>query len=263
MLASNLVLLIGLSASSFGADDPFMGKWKLDLAKSKMAGQKIEIRASSANGFTFKEDEHSDLIIADGLDHPTHYGDTMAITQMKPDTWSITYKREGKVVLNTTWKVSRDGKKLTWTGNGIRPNGVSFKNQMTAKRIAGDSGLAGTWETTDVKLSSPREIYIAPNGTEGHTVTFPGRRQTVRLNFDGKEYPDEGPTVVEGSTTAGRRLDARTIETTERVKGRVIEVAKATVSEDGATQTIVVTEPDDPTPVLLVYRREAREKKAP
>ena len=203
--------LIFFSASALAADDPFIGKWKLDLAKSKLTGQKIEIRLSGTNGFTFKEDEHSDVIIADGLDQPTHYGDTMSITQTKTDTWAITYKREGNVVLNTLWKVSRDGKQLTWTGTGIRPNGVRFNNQMTAKRIGGDSGLAGTWETTEVKLSSPREIYIGPNGLNGHVVTFPGRRQTVRMSFDGKEYPDEGPTVAEGATTAGRRLDARTI----------------------------------------------------
>jgi len=42
----------------------------------------------------------------------------------------------------------------------------------------------------------------------------------------------------------------------EKIKGKVIETAKATVSADGATQTIVVTEPDDPTPVVLVYDRE-------
>ncbi len=53
------------------------------------------------------------------------------------------------------------------------------------------------------------------------------------MNFDGKEYPEKGPTVTEGSTSSGHRIDERTIETTEKIKGKVIEVAKATISQDG------------------------------
>jgi hypothetical protein len=78
------------------------------------------------------------------------------------------------------------------------------------------------------------------------------------MNFDGKDYPDEGPTVVEGSSSSGRRIDERTIETTERIKGKVIETVRATISADGRTHTIVITEPDDPTPLVLVYEREGR-----
>jgi S-adenosylmethionine/arginine decarboxylase-like enzyme len=78
------------------------------------------------------------------------------------------------------------------------------------------------------------------------------------MKFDGKDYPEEGPTVAVGSTSSGRRLDERTIETTEKIKGRLIEIATATISPDGAVQTIVVTEPDDNVPVTLVYERETK-----
>jgi hypothetical protein len=246
-----------LASALFGAD-PFIGKWKLDLAKSKLTGQTIEIQAVPANAYSFKEDQHIDVIFADGLDHPTHFGDTMSVAQTKPDTWAITWKRGSQVLMDTLWKVSRDGQTLTYTATGTRPNGQHFKNQMTAKRIGTGSGLAGVWQTTGVTLSSPREIYIEPFGADGHKITFPGRDQTVRMNFDGKEYADEGPTVAEGSTSSGRRVDERTIETTEKIKGKVVEMAKATVSADGKTQTIVVTEPDDPKPVVLIYEREGK-----
>ncbi len=252
------VFLVGFTASALVADDPFIGKWKLDLTRSKLSGQTIEIQSVPDNGYKFKEDEHTDIILADGLDHPTHFGETMAITQKKPDLWAITYKKGEKVLLETTWKVSKDGRTLTYTATGIRPNGQRFNNEMTAKRKGGGSGLAGTWETTAVRLSSPREIYIEPFESGGHSITFPGRNQTIRMKFDGREYPEQGPTVMEGATSSGRRLDERTIETTERIKGKVIETAKATVSADGRTYTLVVTEPDDPTPLVLVYQRELR-----
>jgi hypothetical protein len=129
---------------------------------------------------------------------------------------------------------------------------------MTARRTSGTSGLTGTWETTGVSLSSPREIYIEPWQGDGHFITFPGRKQTVRMKFDGKDYAEQGPTVEDGATSSGHRIDERTIETTERVKGKLIETATATISPDGKTQTITITEPGDKTPVVLVYEREER-----
>jgi hypothetical protein len=251
-------LLIGLFTSSLVADDPFIGKWKLNAAKSKLTGQIVEIQVLPDNSYQFKEDEHTDVILADGLDHPTHLGETMAVTKKTPDTWAITYKAGDRVLMNTIWKVSKDGRTLTYTATGTRPNGQNFNNELKAKRTSGTSGLAGKWETTGVTLSSPREIYIKPFGSGGHSITYPGRKQIIRMNFDGKDYPDEGPTVAEGSSSSGRRIDQRTIETTERIKGKVIETARATISADGLTHTIVITEPGDPTPLVLVYERERR-----
>lgn len=264
MLPVNIrfLLLAAISVSALLAEDPFVGKWKLNLAKSKLTGQTIEIEQVPGSGYRFKEDEHSDIILVDGLDHLTHFGDTMAITQNQPDTWAITYKRDGRVVTETTWKVSKDGKTLTYTAAGTRPNGQHFTNQMTAKRTGGGPGLAGTWETTAVALSSPLEIYIEPYDSTGQVVTFPGRNQVVRMKFDGKDYPDEGPTVVEGATTSGSRISDKVIETTEKIRGRVIETAKATISDDGSTQTIVITEPGDKNQSVLVYDRETASGKS-
>jgi hypothetical protein len=255
MLRSVLFFVL-VTAAATAADDPFIGKWKLSLAKSKLTGQTIDVQEVSPDHYRFQEDEHSDIIFADGLDHVTHFGDSMAITKKSADTWGITYKRGATVLMDTVWKISPDGKTLTYTATGKRPNGQHFKNQMSLRRTSGTSGIVGIWETTDVELSSPREILIAPYSAGGHFITFPGREESVRLKFDGKDYPDHGPTVPAGSTSSGHRIDEHTIETTEKVKGKIIETAKANVSADGATQTIVVTEPGDPTPVILVYERE-------
>jgi hypothetical protein len=250
------VIFITLISTAAAADDPFIGKWKLSLAKSKLTGQTIDIQEVSPDHFRFQEDEHSDIIFADGLDHVTHFGDSMAIKKQSEDTWAITYKRGEAVLMDTTWKISADGKSLTYTAKGTRPNGQHFNNQMMLKRTGGTSGLAGTWETTNVTLSSPDEIFIAAWATGGHLITFPATNHTLRMRFDGKEYSDAGPTVPAGSTSSGHRIDEHNIETTEKVKGKVTETAKATISADGATQTMVVTEPGDPTPVILVYERE-------
>jgi hypothetical protein len=173
------LLVVALSASALLAQDPFIGNWKLSLAKSKLTGQSIEIQEMSPGAFMFKEDEHSDFIFADGLDHLTHFGDSMAITIKDANTWAITYKRGDRVTMDTIWKVSPDSQKLTYTATGTRPNGQHFENKMILKRTGGTTGLvglAGDWEAIDFELSSPREIDIVPYGADpSHEV----RRQTL------------------------------------------------------------------------------------
>ena len=257
MLRRFALLVIFVFAAT-AADDPFIGTWKLDLAKSKISGQTIEIQETGSGSYVFKEDAHSDEIFADGLDHLTHFGDTMAITRQSTDTLIVLYKRGNVVTLNTVWKVAADGQTMTYTATGTRPNGLRFTNQMKLRRKTGTSGFSGVWESFDVELSSPREIYIEPWSGTGQLITYPGRKQSVRMKFDDKRYPENGPTVAADSTSSGHRIDAHTIEITERIKDKIIETAKATISADGQTQTIVVTEPGDPKPVVLVYSREAR-----
>jgi hypothetical protein len=109
-------------------------------------------------------------------------------------------------------ELAADSKTLLYTATGTHPNGQHFNNKMTLRRNSGDTGLAGIWECVDVELSSPREIYITACGRSGHSILFPGRKQTVKMNFDGKEYPEDDPTVPRGTTSSGRRVDERTIE---------------------------------------------------
>jgi hypothetical protein len=250
------IVLICSVSSSLAAADPFLGKWKLDLAKSRLTGQSILIEEVSGNNYMFKEDEHSDTILADGLDHPTHFGETMSIVKKTADEWAIAYKKDGRVLMNTVWKVSADGQTMTYIATGTRPNGQGFKNQLTAKRTAGNAGLVGTWESTDVKLSAPDEIRIESYDRDGHTIIFPARKATIRMKYNGRNYREEGPTVEDGSTSSGRRIDERTIDTIERINGKIVETARATISADGKTQTIVGTEPGAKNPVVLVYERE-------
>jgi hypothetical protein len=71
--------LLVFFALSLAAADPFIGNWKFDPARSKLTGQIIRIAQLPDNNYEFRDDEHPDVILADGLDHPTHRGDTMAV----------------------------------------------------------------------------------------------------------------------------------------------------------------------------------------
>jgi hypothetical protein len=256
MLHRNFRILLAswtFSVSCFAAD-PFLGTWRLNLEKSHLTGQKIQIEALSGNTFRFTEDETSDEILADGLDHPTHFGETMSIKKIGPSSWDIDYKRAGKLYMDTQWVVSPDGQTLTYTAHGTRPSGQHFVNQLTAKRVSGGPGLAGTWESTSVKLSSPEQFQVQAFGADGYAFYFRDRKSTLRLKLDGKPYPELGPTVPDGFTSSGKRINDRTIELHNAIKKKEIEVERITISADGNTETLSVAEPGQKA-VDFVYDR--------
>jgi hypothetical protein len=71
---------------------------------------------------------------------------------------------------------------------------------------------------------------IAKDGTKTTTV--------YTANFDGKDSPITG--APNSETVTLKRLDARTTERTDKKGGKVTQVLKRVVSEDGKTMTVTV-----------------------
>jgi hypothetical protein len=125
-LAMLFVLTIGLWA----ADDPFMGTWKLNLAKSNYGsaptpksetiklepwedGAKATVDMVTAQGRAI----HYELAAKyDGKDYPIKgdpLADTIAVKRTDANHAESTWKKDGKVVSRVQEVISRDGK--TWT----------------------------------------------------------------------------------------------------------------------------------------------------
>jgi hypothetical protein len=65
--------------------------------------------------------------------------------------------------------------------------------------------------------------------------------QSYDAKFDGKEYPtsnDPGNTMV-----SLKRIDANTIEETDRRGGKVTDIIRSTLSSDGKSVSVVDTDP--------------------
>src|ERR1043166_8065733 len=105
-----------IAATSRAADEPFIGKWKLTLSKSKLADQ-MTIAPAGANRYTltFAGIGDTETLVADSTQQPGIQGSTISITIEAPGTWKIERKRDGRTVLSAIWKLSDDGKKLTDT----------------------------------------------------------------------------------------------------------------------------------------------------
>src|ERR1700752_1435999 len=99
LLAAIAVLCVGAAPLSRAADERFIGKWKLNLSKSKLADQ-MTIAPAGANKYTliFAGVGDTETLVADGTDQPGVSGTTISITIEAPNNWKIVRKRGGRTV---------------------------------------------------------------------------------------------------------------------------------------------------------------------
>jgi len=135
------------SMTSFAQTDPFIGTWKLNLAKTKYSpgpppqsgtvtyeavgqGYKITIKGTDADGKPINSQFTGNF---DGKDYPVSGNPDQDMTTLKRiDAYKIefTRKKAGKVVATVTSAVSKDGKTRTVTEEGVTAKGEKFRNTV-------------------------------------------------------------------------------------------------------------------------------------
>ena len=253
-----LLAAVCLTGSNVLAVDasPFVGKWKLNAAKSVLAGFRTKIEDAGNHEFKFTTGDDVETLIIDGQEHPIRWGGTRIITEVAPNHWKSVYKRDGKIISTDEWSVSNDGQELYYMTAGTKPDGSTFKNEFKNKRVAGTSGQVGTWESTEVDPASYPDFVIEPLEGGGLARVVPSYQSRRLLKFDGKDYPNEGPQASPGATTASKRIDERTIEITDKLKDQIMDTRRLEVSADGKTLTDTFTFPGVEKKEVDVYGRQ-------
>jgi hypothetical protein len=247
-----------LSAGTvWAADDPFVGKWKLDPDKSKLSDQ-MKVGAAGANRYTFDFGSgDTETIVVDGTDQPGLFGTTFAVTAVAPDTWTGVRKKDGHVLLTGIWKLSADGKNLTDTFTSYQADGSTRRLDYVYTREEGaGSGFVGTWVSTSEKVNSTYEVEIAPYEGDGLSFILRAQQSTKSLKFDGKDYLVQGPNLPEGYAVSGRRVNDRSLEIADKVGSKTIDRQQVEVSADGKTLTMSVQPAGTNKPNVLVFDRE-------
>jgi hypothetical protein len=146
-----VLLAIGLAAS-LSAADPFVGVWKLNMAKSKFqSGQAPRQQITTITEADGQTRIKIDGIAADGtptlVDYkiPTNGGmgtmqkskayDGVSAKMLGPGEREIDRLKDGKVVYTVVGKVSADGKSITTVSKGISPLGLPVENTGVYDRI--------------------------------------------------------------------------------------------------------------------------------
>jgi len=127
-------------------ENPFVGTWKLNVANAKVVGslkvpqsetmtvvaqglvEKVTYDGIAADGSPISYSYTTNL---DGKDSPVSGApsfDTVAVTRVDVNTHTSVAKKAGKTVRTTRSAVSKDGKVMTVTGQGMNAQGwpISF-----------------------------------------------------------------------------------------------------------------------------------------
>jgi hypothetical protein len=267
------VVCLGIG-TLWAANDPFLGKWKVNPSKSKLIDE-MRVEAAGENRYTFTFGPGQvDTIVADGSDQPALSGTTLSITVKGPNNWEVVRKMKGRTLLRAQWTLSEDGKTLNDAFTQYLPDGTTLFSQplpdgstlflpYVYERTAGNSGFPGTWDSESAKVKAGLELEIQPY--EGDGLSFdsgpasgPDAKMARRMKFDGNDYPDLDPNGGDkGTAYSGRRVNERSLEITEKFKGKITGTRQIELSSDLKTLTVTVRLAGQNRPQsMLVYDRE-------
>ena len=79
----------------------------------------------------------------DGSDQPGFGGTLLPVKPAAPDTWIVERKKDGRLLLKATWKLSKDGRTLTDYFREFEADGATLSMDYLYQRVGGGSGFAG------------------------------------------------------------------------------------------------------------------------
>ena len=250
-----LLLAFLVVGTLWAADDPFIGQWKLNPSRSKIVDV-MKVGSLGGNKYTFSDDGSGpETIVADGTDQPGISGTTFSFTVEGPDTWKVVRKKDGRVLLIAIWNLSGDGDTLkddfTSFGQDGSPSNVKYVYKRTA---GGGSGFAGTWVSATV--TSVEMLHVQPYETDGLSFLDDFQGLTTNVKFDGKDYPILGPNSVPGFVSSARRVNAFSLELTDKFKGSHVDTRNIELSPDLKILTMTVHTSESGEPNILVFERQ-------
>jgi len=251
-----LVLVACLAtATLWAATDSFVGDWKLNPSKSKLIDL-MKVESLGGNKYAFDFGIGAERIVVDGTDQPGAYGTVLSVAVEGPDTWRVVRKKDGRMVITATWKLSQDGNSLSDAYTEFVSNGSSSTVNFLYKRTAAGPGFAGTWESP-VGMGNLESVFqIRPYEGDGLSFKHSSEEGTRNLKFDGKDYPVVGRGAAQGSTSSARRVDERTLEITERLNGKITRTEQVELSPDLKTLTQTVRPVGQRDPNIFVFERQ-------
>lgn len=234
------LLVVGLLiGTSWAANDPFVGQWKLDPSRSKLTDE-MKVTKVSRNKYAFElGGGEPETIVIDGTFQPGIGGTTLSVAPEGPN-WKVVRKKDGRTLLTATWTLSKDGSSLADDFTSFGQDGSPSNVKLQYKRTAGDrSGFAGTWVRNEIP-SSAITLQISPYENDGLSLTS-SAGTTTNLKFDGE---------------SARRLSTSAFEVIQRSEGKVILTKQYELSPDLKTLTITTRIAGHTAPNIFVFEHQ-------
>jgi hypothetical protein len=218
----------------------------------------MKVEAAGANKYilTFAPGA-VDSVVADGSDQPALQGTTLSVTAKGPDNWVVIRKMKGRTLLTGYWTLSADGKTLNDDYTEFAPDGKKTNIPYVYERTAGSSGFTGTWDSDSEKVKPGIELQIEPYEGDGLSFDSRGADMVEKIKFNGNDYPAVDPDASPGSASSGRRLNERSVDITEKLKGEITGTRRIELSRDLKTLTMSLHLVGQNRPQsILVFDRE-------
>ena len=245
----SLAIVCLATGTLWAVDDPFLAKWKVNPAKSKLTDE-MKVVSLGGNKYSFDFGGGSpETIVADGTDQPGNGGTTMSTKIVSPNEWIGTRKKDGKVQIRGIWTLSKDGKTLHDDFTFFPDNGKTVHLVYLYERRGAGAGFAADWVSTSGKVDSEIELEIQPYGSGGLSFSSPGLGLALKVKFDENDSASAGP---DASTFSGRRVNQHLLELTNKSQSMQFEV-----STDQKTLTMTIRQTGDDKPRnILAFERE-------
>jgi len=243
-LVGTLFAVVALSAASIcQAQSAFDGTWRVDLSKTKFSPKPLSFYISGGWYHCSGSCNPTYAVAADGQDHAVqgHAYDMLSVTIVDPHTISVVAKKGGKVMWEQTRTVSKDGKMLTVKSTEhSMTSDQSSTFDTVAKRsgmaVAGVHATSGKWVIEKQSGSGGELLTTYKMGDDGLTMTA-GSGETYTAKLDGSDYPVKN--AYGWTSVSLKKINANTIEETDKRDGTVTDVSTMTVSGNGKSMTVV------------------------
>jgi hypothetical protein len=245
-------LAVGMA---WAAENPFIGEWKLNPSKSRMPDE-MKVESKGGTTYSFNFGGTAETIVVDGTDQPGFSGTMLSVKADAPDTWIVERKKDGRLLIKATWKLSKDGATLTDYYREFESDGSTLSMNYVYQRNGGGSGFAADWQSIRETMNSPFSLQVKAYQGDGLSFISLSEQVTRNVKLDGKDYPHEGRNAGPGSTSSIRRVDEHTLEMTDKSGGKVTNTREIGISPDGKTLTMTVHAPGRKEPDALVFDRE-------
>ncbi len=237
-MRKHLALVFLLTAVPVFAQSRFDGTWRMKMDTLQFSGPPEDYLLE-------KGIYHCDSCVpkvdvkTDGTDQKVtgHPFDTIAVRILDDHSIKFIMKKEGETTFECVETVSADDRTMT----------EEFTNTGEAETVTGKAGFTrvGKGPPESHALSGKWRMDTVNNATSAGTLTtFQTIPRGMRISdgsegyeakFDGKDYPKNEDTH---STISLKLIDEFTMEETDKQDGRVITIARMTLSRDGKSMKV-------------------------
>jgi hypothetical protein len=244
-LAVSLGLLATFaSAEPAGPSNAWLGTWKLDPARSKLAGYTFSYAKNTSGGYHFTDGSTVSYDFAiDGKEYPAVDDRKIAWTSAGDHAWDSVTKANGRVLAKVHRVLSGDGKTLTVDATGTNADGTPFHDLKVFKRLSGSDGLVGKWIAIKDDSDAPSSFILSAPVPGTLRWEVPAWQAVTEGALDGTDHPIKGDTQPPGLTHGGRLESPMKISYVLKINGKPQQYGVQTLAPDGKSFTDVSWNP--------------------